>query len=96
MRAQSALEVPHVHCHRLWHVCTIAQKCHTRKKRNTLLPIFSFGQPKLQIGNLPILKIGQKKLKIGNQFLVLMPFPGYKIQNLDSVGIYETQLMEAF
>ena len=67
-----------------------------QKKRNTLLPIFSFGQPKLQIGDLPNLKIGQKKLKIGNQFLVFLPFPGYKFQNLDTMGIYETQLTETF
>ena len=65
------------------------------KKRNMLLPIFSFGQPKLQIGNLPNLKIDKKK-KIGNQFLVFWPFPGYKFQNLDSIGIHESQLMEAF
>ena len=96
VRAQSVLEVPHVHCRRLWHACTIAQKCHARKKRNTLLPIFSFGQPKLQIGNLPILKISQKKLKIGNNFLVFLPFPGHKFQNLNTMGICETQFLEAF
>jgi len=43
-----------------------------------------------------IYKLVQKKLLIGNHFLVFLPFPGYKIQNSDSVGICETQLTEAF
>ena len=37
-----------------------------------------------------------KKLKIGNQFLVLLPFPGHNFQNFNTMGICETQFLEAF
>jgi len=96
VHVQSMLQVLHVHGCRLWHAHTILQKCHTRKKETRCYQFLVLVNQSHKLVIYQICKLVQKKLWIGNHFLAFLPFPGYKIQNLDSISIYETQLTEAF
>ena len=67
-----------------------------REKKKHVVATFQFWSTKVTNWQFTNFKNRSKKLKIGNQFLVFLPFSGHTFQNSDTMGIYETQFLEAF